>query len=108
MNKEQIIKCSWNKMVRLRPIPKRFDGGRDGRELPPLDRDWQIQQATKEGGVPIHLSETGHGFTLNWDNIREFSSDPARGEHYGFFLLKIQICLGGRDIWVEPFVETRT
>ena len=41
MNKDQLMKCSWKKTVRLRPIPKRFNGGSQGEELPALDRDWQ-------------------------------------------------------------------
>jgi hypothetical protein len=103
MNKEQLMKCSWKKHVRLRPIPRRFNGGPKGEELPALDRDWQIGQVSKEG-VPISLNATGHGITLNWDNIREYSSDPARGDRYGFLLLKIQLNIGGNEIWIEPFV----
>jgi hypothetical protein len=104
MNKDQLTKCSWKKMVRLRPIPRRFDGGPHGRELPPLDRDWLIAQVTKDG-VPISLQETGHGITLNWDNILEYSSDPARGDRYGFLLLKVQLNMGGTQMWVEPLLR---
>ena len=107
MNKEQILKCSWKKLVRLRPIPKRFDGGPHGVELPALDRDWQLGQASNDGGVPVYLHETGHGITLNWDNIREYSSDPTRPDRYSFLLLKVQLHIGGNQIWVEPFAERR-
>lgn len=106
MNKDQLTKCSWMKMVRLRPIPRRFNGGPSGEELPALDRDWQICQVTKDG-VPIQLHETGHGITLNWDNILEYSSDPARGARYGFLMLKVQLHMGGNQIWIEPLTNLR-
>jgi hypothetical protein len=102
MNKDQIIKSSWSKNVRLRPIPRRFDGGCGGRELPQLDRDWQIQQASKEGGVPV--SDGLHGFNLNWDHIREYVSDSVRGDGYGFLMVKIQVNIGGNDVWLEPIL----
>lgn len=108
MNKQQFIeKCSWKKLVRLRPIPKRYDGGPEGQELPALDRAWQVGQASVDGGVPIELHETGHGMVLNWDNILEYSSDPIRGERYGFLHLKVQLHMGGNKIWVEPLVGMR-
>ena len=82
MNKQQFIeKCSWKKLLRLRPIPKRYDGGPQGQELPAL--------------------------VLNWDNILEYSSDPIRGERYGFLHLKVQLHMGGDQIWVEPLVGMR-
>lgn len=103
MNKEQIINSAWKKAVYLRPIPKLFDAPH-GNEIGPIDRAWLIHQVTKENGVHLQMETAGYGIKLNWDNIREFSSDPVRGDRYGFLLLKIQINIGGDSIWVEPFV----
>jgi hypothetical protein len=104
MKKEQIIKhCAW-KFVRLFPPPKRFEGGKDGAQLPDCDRDWKIGNPSAEGGVPISLDVTGHAITLNWDNVVEYDSDPARGEGYGFLTLKLQMHMGGNEIWFTPIL----
>jgi len=29
-------------------------------------------------------------------------SDPMRGKHFGFLNLKVQVNIGGDDIWVDP------
>jgi hypothetical protein len=108
VNKQQFIeKCSWKKLLRLRPIPRRYNGNFQGQELPALDRAWQVGQATIGGGVPIDLHETGHGMVLNWDNIVEYSSDPIRGERYGYLHLKVQLHIAGDQIRSEPLVWMR-
>ncbi|HEY4359397.1 MAG TPA: hypothetical protein VGN17_00410 [Bryobacteraceae bacterium] len=101
VNIDQIIK-NVGKCVRLRPIPRRFDGGPGGTELEALDRDWRITRASRKDGVTLELDATGHGVTLNWDNILEFNTDSVRGEQYGFLSLKMQIHLGGSKLWLEP------
>jgi hypothetical protein len=67
----------------------------------------QTGDLNRPNGVPIYLEATGHGITLNYDNVLEYCSDPARGERYGFLSLKVQLHMGGNQIWVEPMVHTR-
>ena len=87
--------------VRLRPKPRRFDGGPDGPELPQLDRDWLIGHAQQEGLFLYHVG-TPHGFLLGFDHIRNFVSDTIRGKGYGFLQLNSQVNLGGDHVWLEP------
>jgi len=91
-------------LVRIFPPPKRFEGGRHGRQLEDCDRDWKIGVPSAEAGVPISLRETGHQITLNWDNVVEYDSDPARGDEYGFLTLKLQMHMGGNEIWFTPIL----
>lgn len=102
MNKEQIIKMAWKKAVHLRPVPKLFDTPY-GTEIGVFDKPWMVHQVTDWNGVHLQ-TESGYGIKLNWDNIREYSSDPGRGDNFGFLLLKVQIHIGGNKIWYEPFV----
>jgi hypothetical protein len=57
MNKAMLCKSEWKMRVRLRPMPRRFDGGPTGPELPQLDRD-----------LLYHIG-TPHVFLLGFDRI---------------------------------------
>jgi hypothetical protein len=93
MNRSALRK-SEGMVVRLRPIAKRFDGGPGGWPLPDMDDDWRIGTISDEG-VPISSLRTDHGTTLGYDHIHHFTSDPQRGERYGFLTLTVQVHIGG-------------
>jgi hypothetical protein len=73
MNKAMLRKSEWKMRVRLRPIPRRFDGGPTGPELPQLDREWRFGNVQKEGVLLYHIG-TPHVFLLGFDRIRSFMS----------------------------------
>src|SRR5277367_6168739 len=100
MNKGMLRK-SVGAIVRLRPIPRRFDGGTEGRELPRLDRPWRITYRQKEGIFLNHIG-TPHGFLLRFDQIRNFVGDTIQGEGHGFLVLTSQVNLGGDHVWLDP------
>lgn len=100
MNKNE-LKKNVGYHVKLRPMAKRFAGGRSGPQLPPVDDDWLIQTVDKTG-IRISNSATGHGTVLGFDHIREFTTDPVRGQGYGLLILKTQLHIGGRNLWTEP------
>jgi hypothetical protein len=100
MNKAE-LKKNVGHHVRLRPMAKRFVGGRTGPQLPPVDDDWLIQGFEKDG-VRISNNATGHGTVLGFDHIREFATDPVRGHGYGMLILKSQVHIGGCSLWIEP------
>lgn len=92
--------------VRLRPMPRRFDGGPTGPELPQLDRDWRFGNVQKEGVLLYHIG-TPHVFLLGFDRIRSFMFDTIRGENYGFLVLNAQVNLGGDLVWLEPLFNSQ-
>jgi hypothetical protein len=99
MNK-QALKNSTGMYIRLRPVAKRFEGGRGGIELDQNDHDWIIESV--DAGVRIRSAHSRHVTTLGWDHIHEFKSDPDRGPRYGFLILSIQVHVSGDDVWIEP------
>ena len=101
MLKKALSKCV-GKHVKLRPIAKRFGGSLLGPELEVIDNDWVVERET-EGGVFLKL-HTGHVVDLLADHIHHFSTDPVRGDGYGFLTLTSQISIGGNDLKVEPIV----
>ena len=100
MNKTELKKNVGHHM-RLRPMAKRFVGGPTGPQLPPVDDDWLIQGFEKDG-VRISNNATGHGTDLGFDHIREFATDPVRGQGYGTLILKSQLHISGCSLWIEP------
>jgi hypothetical protein len=100
MNKIE-LKKNVGHHVRMRPMAQRFVGGHSGPQLPPVDDDWLIQGVDK-AGVRISNSATGHGTVLGFDHIREFTTDPVRGQGYGLLVLKTQLHIGGCNLWTEP------
>jgi len=100
MNKAE-LKKNVGHHVRLRPMAKRFVGGPTGPQLPPVDDDWLIQGFEKNG-VRISNNATGHGTVLGFDHIREFATEPVRGQGYGMLILKSQLHIGGCSLWIEP------
>jgi hypothetical protein len=106
MNKAMLGKSEWNMQVRLRPMPRRFDGGPTDPELPQLDRHWRVGNVQKEGVLLYHIG-TPHFFLLGFDRIRSFISDTIRGENYGFLVLNAQVNLGGDHVWLEPLLNSQ-
>ena len=82
-------------------MAKRFVGGPTGPQLPPVDDDWFIERYEKYG-IRISNNATGHCTLLGFDQIREFTADPVRGQEYGKLLLKTQVHIGGNHLWTEP------
>ena len=100
MNKAALKKNVGHHM-RIRPMAKRFVGGPTGPQLPPVDDDWTVQGFEKDG-IRISNTATGHGTVLGFDHIREFTTDPVRGQGYGTLILKTQVHIGGNHLWTEP------
>lgn len=99
MNKNE-LKKNLGHSVKLRPMAKRFAGGPEGPQLPPVDDEWMIQGIDQQG-VRISRNNT-HSLVLGFDHIREFTTDPARGGRDGILILKSQVSIGGNSMWVEP------
>lgn len=100
-----LLKSQWKARVRFRPVPQRFDGGPGGTPLPSIDRDWIIGPLTEKGFVMYQVG-VPYAFVLGFDHIREFVSDPTRGDEYGLLVLKVQVNTGGDRVWVEPILPT--
>jgi hypothetical protein len=82
-------------------VVRRYDGGPGGAELPAADREWIIGPEM-ETGMMMYQVGVPYGFVLGFDQIREFISDPIRGEGHGFLMLKVQVNTGGDRVWTEP------
>ena len=99
MKKEQ-LKKNVGDWVRLIPIAHRLDGR--GHPLPQVDDAWRIESVADDG-VRLFLPRTGHGRTLGYDHICEYTSDRIeRGVKYGFLTLKVQLCIQGKNVNVTP------
>jgi len=99
MNKEQ-LKKNVGDFVRLIPIAHRLDG--KGHPLPQIDDEWRIESVTDDG-VRLFLARTGHGRTLGYDHICEYTSDRIeRGVKYGFLTLRVQLSIQGNNVNVTP------
>lgn len=101
MNWEQLKKCTGFR-IQLEPVACRLD--EFGRELPPENDDWIVQDVSS-AGVRISNVRTGHVTTLGPDHIHHFTSNPDRsrnGLQYGFFTLHVQVFLQGNQLWIRP------
>jgi hypothetical protein len=99
MKKDQIKKNVGN-FVRLIPIAHRIDVR--GQLLPQIDDAWLIESVTDDG-VRIFLPRTGHGRTLGFDHIHQYTSDRVhQGVKYGFLTLNVQLSIQGSDVKVTP------
>lgn len=102
MNWDQ-LKKNLGYRVQLEPVAIRLDD--IGRELPPRDDDWLIQEVTATG-VRISNITTGHATTLGKDHVHHFTSNPDRsvdgGLQHGFLSLHVQIYLQGINLSVRP------
>jgi hypothetical protein len=99
MNKEQ-LKKNVGDLVRLIPIAHRLDA--KGHPLPQIDDEWRIESVT-DAGVRLSLARTGHGRTLGFDHICEYTSDRIeQGVRYGFLTLKVQLSIQGNNVNVTP------
>lgn len=101
MNWEQLKRCAGFR-VQLEPVACRLD--EFGRELPPENDDWIVQNVSSVG-IRISNLRTGHATTLGPDHIHHFTSNPDRsrnGLQYGFFTLHVQIFLQGSELRIRP------
>jgi len=100
---------NWDQMKRnvgclVQLIPTACCLGEDGRELPPRDDDWTIDQVLSDG---VHVSNvvTGHTTIFGKDHVHHFTTNPDRsrtGILYGFLTLNVQVFLQGNTLWVRP------
>src|SRR3989338_5231357 len=101
MNWEQMKK---NVGCRVQLIPPACRLDENGRELPPKDDDWIIQEVST-AGVRVSNTRTDHHTTLGKDHIHHFTSNPDRsqtGVQHGFLTLNVQLFLQGNRLWVRP------
>jgi hypothetical protein len=101
MNLEQLQK-QLNQMVKLRP-PAQFQ--RSIGDFIPVDWQWRVASVDKtHGRTELHGND--YVLTLMSDHIKEFmrSSDP---NFKGFLLLKVDVCIQGNKVNVEPQVHHR-
>jgi hypothetical protein len=89
------------KKVRIRPIARRIEPS--GRELPPIDDQWLIENTSKEK-VTLVNPRTNHILTVGADHIKEYMTDHEGGSD-GFLVLKSQVILKGTSVHVEPLVH---
>jgi hypothetical protein len=83
------------------PIPSYPAALPPGAPLHEADREWIIGPEMP-GGMMMNCVNIPYGFVLGFDQIREFISDPIRGEGHGFLVLKLQVNTGGDHVWTEP------
>jgi hypothetical protein len=90
MNKDQIKKCFGHR-VRIRPIPKSFEGSKEV----PADDDWIITRVNADH-LELKNIRSDHVAILGLDNIHNYLSEPGRNQgetKYGFLWLRVQISL---------------
>jgi hypothetical protein len=97
MNKSMLPKLKGQR-VRIRPVARRFN--EIGQELEETDDTWFVEEADQRG-VSLRNDRTDHKLSLNPDNIVEYQTDPPEAKR-GFLLLKTEVFLQGRRLWVEP------
>lgn len=102
MNLDQ-LKKNVGARVQLEPVAIRLD--EYGRELPPMNDDWLIEEVT-DVGVRILNLRTNHSTILGKDHIHHFTSNPGRsvigGTQRGFLTLLVQIYLQGNTLSIRP------
>jgi hypothetical protein len=96
MNKGQLKKML-GYHVQLRPISKRYDGTQ---ELSQLDDDWTVRRVDEV--IELSNNRVPYSVSLGLDHIHSYTSNPGRGVGHGFLQLRVQLCLRGNDIDVEP------
>lgn len=102
MKKDQIKKNLYHR-VKLRPITKRFS---NDVEIGRFDDDRIIDNIPDEG-VEISDTRSGYRFTLGFDHIHSYLSDPNRnydGLKHGVLVLNVQLCIDidRRKVSIEP------
>ncbi len=101
MNRDE-FKKNLHKRVRLVPTPKLADD--HGREIGVVDDEWSID-SIEESFAVIHNRRNDYNPRLSYDQIHSFMADPARskaGSECGFLILKVQIFMGPKKLWVVP------
>jgi len=102
MNLDQ-LKKNTGFHVQLEPVAIRLDDS--GRELPPMNDDWLIEEVA-DTGIRISNIRTGHSTILGKDHIHHFTSNPGRsisgGIQRGFLTLLVQVYLQGNSLSIRP------
>jgi len=101
MNLEQ-LKRNKGWRVQLVPIANRLD--EEGRELPPENDDWIIEEVSASG-LRMMNTRTQHQLTLGADHIHHFVTNPHRsigGIQYGFLVLHVQVSMDRKGCSVHP------
>jgi hypothetical protein len=101
MNWEQLRKLEYTR-VRIRPVAKRFTDETGTQELRRIDGDWLIGRIYDK---TVPLRHAGYVLELKGDHIHGWTSDPMRGERFGFLELTCQVHIGGCNVWIEPGVK---
>lgn len=89
--------------VQLEPTACRLD--EQGNELPNENDDWILESISESNSVILCNVRTDHIAELGKDHIYDFRSNPARskgGITYGFLVLKMQIFMQGKKLWLRP------
>jgi hypothetical protein len=91
--------------VKLQPDACFLDPG--GRQIPYLDDDWLITDATPDR-LKITNTRTQHQAVLAKDHVHHFTSDLIRspdGSDHGFLTLLVQLFIKGNDISIKPCLK---
>ncbi len=102
MNGKMISRMKWTR-IKLRPIARRIDDA--GQDLERIDDAWMLQTATREQ-INFQNPRTGHVFVIGTDHVREYMTDITGGTG-GFMILKSQVSLSRRGVFVEPLLALR-
>ena len=77
----------------------------DRQALSPLiaglkDDDWTVRRVDEV--IQISNNIVPYVVPLGLDHIHSYTSNPGRGMGHGFLQLRVQLCLRGNDIDIEP------
>lgn len=87
----------------LEPTACRLDA--NGNELPDENEDWILQSFSETESVILCNVRTDHLAEIGKDHIYDFRSNPARSKGeiiYGFLVLKMQIFISEKKVWLRP------
>jgi hypothetical protein len=96
------FKKNLHKRVHLVPIPKLAD--ELGREIGLADDEWSVDSVADSFAV-VHNRRNDYCPKISYDQMYSYMADPIRSSsdlEYGYLILKIQIYMGPKKIWVVP------
>ena len=77
-----------------------------GRDLERIDDAWMLRTTTRER-ITLHNPRTDHVFELWTDHVHDYMSDIT-GRTGGFLILRSQVSLSRRGVFVEPIQSLPT
>jgi hypothetical protein len=104
MNWDKLKKDGLGGHVELAP-PACFLDEQDGEIRQPSMNEWIVQAFPQKDVVTLQNAITFQSADLGKDHIYDFRSNPIRSTsevRYGFLVLKVQIFVKGKAIWLEP------